>query len=68
MGLGIEHPPNGEEFSIGCSLCRGSDQFYSIKEQIHQSENKWMINKYNHIFINMKSGQIVFDCNLRVLL
>merc|ERR1712039_288143 len=25
--LGIEHPPNGEEFSIGCSLCRGTD-FY----------------------------------------
>ena len=25
--LGIEHPPNGEEFSIGCSLCRGTDFF-----------------------------------------
>jgi len=25
--LGIEHPPNGEEFSIGCSLCRGTEFF-----------------------------------------
>ena len=29
--LRIQHPPNGEEFSIGCSLCRGSDQFYSVQ-------------------------------------
>jgi E3 ubiquitin-protein ligase MYCBP2 len=25
--LKVEHPPNGEEFSLGCSLCRGSDNF-----------------------------------------
>ncbi len=23
--LGIEHKPNGEEFSLGCSLCRGTE-------------------------------------------
>jgi len=40
-GLGIEHPPNGEEFSIGCSLCRGSDRFYSIQTtDPPQNENK----------------------------
>ncbi|ETO26415.1 hypothetical protein RFI_10722, partial [Reticulomyxa filosa] len=25
--LGLEHPANGEEFSLGCSLCRGADSF-----------------------------------------
>eukprot|EP00494_Astrolonche_serrata_P031945 UN32214 len=23
--LGVKHPPNGEEFSLGCALCRGND-------------------------------------------
>ena len=26
--LRVDHPPNGEEFSLGCSLCRGSDSFF----------------------------------------
>ena len=23
--LGIKHLPNGQEFSLGCALCRGND-------------------------------------------
>lgn len=29
--LKVEHPPNGEEFSLGCSLCRGTDNFITHK-------------------------------------
>lgn len=31
--LRIDHPPNGEEFSLGCSLCRGSDSFFQSLAQ-----------------------------------
>ena len=37
--LGIEHPPNGEEFSIGCSLCRGTD-FYVEKTNPPQDDDE----------------------------
>ena len=37
--LRLEHPPNGEEFSIGCSLCRGSDQFFIKTSNPPQNNN-----------------------------
>lgn len=30
--LGIKHPPNGEEYSLGCALCRGSETIVMMQD------------------------------------
>merc|ERR1712048_41185 len=36
--LGIKHAPNGQEFSLGCALCRGSDVITPVISQLPQNE------------------------------
>eukprot|EP01083_Nonionella_stella_P095741 268877_1 len=37
--LGIDHPANGEEYSIGCSLCRGTEFFVSENTNPPQNDD-----------------------------
>jgi len=37
--LGIKHPPNGTEFSLGCALCRGNDVVHATLSDLPDPNN-----------------------------
>lgn len=69
--LKIEHPPNGEEFAMGCAVCRNlslnSQGFWIIKWVVPSAKTRQMLYKVITELVYKKASVISLSIDTRYL-
>ena len=65
--LHVNHPPTGEEFALGCGICRNAHTFWSTGIPKHHCW--WQLNNYLEVIVETKTTcNMIIDQNQTTLI